>query len=81
MPESSYKDPEQFAHVDEQADREFSDAAEHYTISVFEDDGECVATQPDASLEARGFSPAEAIANFANAVEAKNNGEQVIADE
>lgn len=73
--------PEDFGHADVQADREFSDADGHYTISVFDADGEYVATQPDASLEARGHTPAEAIANFARATDAKNNGEQVVADE
>jgi len=51
------------------------------TTAVFEDDRKYVATQDGAILEARGFSPAEAIANFARAVEAKNNGERVISDE
>ena len=81
MNESQHRDPEDFAHVSLQQDRDMTDADAHYSIAVFEDGRQYVATQADATLEARGFSPAEAIANFANAVEAKNNGEQVVADE
>ncbi|WP_226043346.1 hypothetical protein [Natrinema sp. DC36] len=80
-PESQHRNPEDFAHVSPQADRDMTDADSCYTIAVFEDGRQYVATQADATLEARGFSPAEAIANYANAVEAKNNGEQVVADE
>ena len=78
---SKSKQPEDYEHVSTQADRDMHDAEGHYSIAVFEDGREYVATQADATLEARGFSPAEAIANYANAVEAKNNGEQVVADE
>lgn len=79
--ESQHRDPEDYAHVSTQADRDMHDADSCYTIAVFEDGTQFVATQADATLEARGFSPAAAIANYANAVEAKNNGEQVVADE
>jgi len=79
--ESQHRDPEDFEHIDERANRDFRDADAHYSFAVFRDGRQYIATQHDATLEARGFSPAEAIANFANAVEAKNNGEQVVADE
>ncbi|PCR88649.1 hypothetical protein [Natrinema ejinorense] len=81
MTETIPERPDDFAHVAPQADRDIRDADGHYTIAVFEDGREYVATQDDATLEARGFSPAEAIANFARAVDAKNNGEQVVCDE
>ncbi|ELY85402.1 hypothetical protein [Natrinema gari] len=72
--------PTDHAHVDDRQDRDRTPDAT-YPIAVFEDGQEYVATQDDATLEARGFSPAEAIANFARAVDAKNNGEQVVCDE
>ncbi|NUC74989.1 hypothetical protein HTZ84_22250 [Haloterrigena sp. SYSU A558-1] len=71
---------DQYAHVDRQQDRDVRDADAYYTMAVFEEGDQYVATQDGASLEARGFSPAEAIANYANAVDAKNNGEQVVRD-
>jgi len=77
----SQHDPTDYAHVDEQADRDVREADATYPIAVFEDGRQYVATQADATLEARGYSPAEAIANYANAVEAKNNGERVIPDD
>lgn len=74
-------DPEDFEHVREQQARDFRDGKARYTITVFDEGEQYVATQPEASLEAVGYSPAEAIANYARAVDAKNSDEQVVADE
>ncbi|OLZ39105.1 hypothetical protein A6E15_19265 [Natrinema saccharevitans] len=68
-----------FDHTDRQEDRDLTDATQ-YPIAVVADGDEYVATQDCTTLEARGFSPAEAIANFAMAVDA-TEGKQVIADE
>jgi len=72
--------PEDYDHIDRQEDRDVTDADATYPIAVFEDGREYVATQDGTTLEARGFSPAEAIMNFAMAVDA-TDGEKVIADE
>ncbi len=71
--------PTDHAHVDDRQERDRTPDAT-YPIAVYAAGSEYVATQPDATLEARGHSEAEAIANYALAVE-RADGEEVVEGE
>ncbi|QCC57251.1 hypothetical protein [Natrinema thermotolerans] len=72
--------PTDHAHVDDRTERDRTPDAT-YPIAVYAEGSEYVATQADATLEARGHSAAEAIANYALAVEAQNDGADVVSGE